>query len=66
MTKDKVRNILRRRIKHTDENFRKYFDSNENFFKEDIWKYLDKDTLNNILNQNISFLDFRKYYSQNE
>ena len=46
--------------------FRKYFDSNENFFKEDIWKYLDKDTLNNALNQNLSFLDFRKYYLQNE
>lgn len=61
-----IYSLNKRRIKHTDENFRKYFDSNENFFKEDIWKYLDKDTLNNALNQNLSFLDFRKYYLQNE
>lgn len=53
-----------KRNKHTDENFKKYFNSNENFFRDDIWEYLDKDTLNNALNSSLSFLDFRKYYSQ--
>ena len=51
--------------KHTDENFKKYFNSNENFFGVDIWEYIDKEELNDVLNQRLSFLDFRKYYQQN-
>lgn len=48
---------------HSDNDFRNYFNSNDNFLGDEMWNGLDKTKLQEYLQKPIRILDFTVYYS---
>lgn len=62
-----IHSLNRKRERYSEKNFKKFFDSNENYLGNDIWNCVDRSSLKEAFNSsNLSFLDFNIYYLQQD
>lgn len=55
--------LNRNRNKHSEENFRNFFHSNENYLGTDIWEQINQNDLKEAFDSELRILDFNIYYS---
>lgn len=58
--------LNRKRALHSEENFRIFSNSNDNFYESDIWGYINLEKLNQIFIKPLKFFDYNIYYMQQD
>lgn len=58
--------LNRKRKVHSEDSFRAFSSSDEDYFELDMWEYINIEELNQMLSQTLKFLDYNIYYMQQD